>query len=42
MSTIVHELADVASDTIGDGTRIWQFAIVLARAKFGVDCNICA
>src|ERR1035438_4944057 len=42
MSTIVHELADVASDTIGDGTRIWQYVVVLRGARIGVDCNICA
>ena len=27
MSTIVHELADVASDTIGDGTRIGNISL---------------
>ena len=42
MSTIIHELADIASDAIGDGTRIWQFAVVLAGAKIVADCNICA
>jgi UDP-2-acetamido-3-amino-2,3-dideoxy-glucuronate N-acetyltransferase len=42
MSTIVHELADVASDAIGDGTRIWQFVVVLRGARIGADCNICA
>ena len=38
----IHPLAEVLSDRIGDGTRIWQFAIVLAGAKIGEDCNICA
>jgi UDP-3-O-[3-hydroxymyristoyl] glucosamine N-acyltransferase len=38
----VHRLADVASGDIGEGTRIWQFAVVLAGAKIGADCNICA
>ena len=38
----VHPLADVASGDVGDGTRIWQFVVVLAGAKIGVDCNICA
>jgi UDP-3-O-[3-hydroxymyristoyl] glucosamine N-acyltransferase len=42
MSTIVHELADVASDAIGDGTRIWQYVVVLPGARIGADCNICA
>jgi acetyltransferase-like isoleucine patch superfamily enzyme len=38
----IHNLADVATGDIGDGTRIWQFAIVLAGAKIGSECNICA
>lgn len=42
MSAQIHPLADVNSDDIGDGTRIWQFAVVLQGAKIGRDCNICA
>jgi UDP-2-acetamido-3-amino-2,3-dideoxy-glucuronate N-acetyltransferase len=42
MSAQIHPLADVSSDDIGDGTRIWQFAVVLQGAKIGRDCNICA
>jgi len=42
MNAIIHELADVASDAIGYGTRIWQFVVVLPGAKIGADCNICA
>ncbi|MEX1221983.1 MAG: acyltransferase [Idiomarina sp.] len=38
----IHKLADVQSDTIGADTRIWQFAVVLAGAQIGSDCNICA
>jgi UDP-2-acetamido-3-amino-2,3-dideoxy-glucuronate N-acetyltransferase len=38
----VHALADVQSEHIGPGTRIWQFVVVLAGAKIGRDCNICA
>ncbi|EGQ8114652.1 N-acetyltransferase [Vibrio parahaemolyticus] len=38
----IHALSDVASSTIGEGTAIWQFAVVLAGAKIGRDCNICA
>ncbi len=38
----IHKLADVASGTIGEGTRIWQFVVVLAGARIGADCNICA
>ena len=42
MATLIHQLADVQSTTIGDGTRIWQFAVVLPGAKIGKGCNICA
>ena len=42
MSAQIHPLADVNSDDIGDGTRIWQFAVVLQGARIGRDCNICA
>jgi UDP-2-acetamido-3-amino-2,3-dideoxy-glucuronate N-acetyltransferase len=38
----IHTLADVQSTTIGFGTRIWQFVVVLAGAKIGSDCNICS
>jgi UDP-2-acetamido-3-amino-2,3-dideoxy-glucuronate N-acetyltransferase len=38
----VHQLADVSSDAIGDGTRIWQFVVVLGGARIGSNCNICA
>ena len=27
---------------IGEGTRIWQYVVVLANAKIGNDCNICS
>jgi acetyltransferase-like isoleucine patch superfamily enzyme len=39
---MVHPLADVQSADIGQGTRIWQFAIVAAGARIGRDCNLCA
>ena len=39
---MIHPLADVQSQHIGDGTRIWQFCVVLSKAKIGKDCNICA
>jgi acetyltransferase-like isoleucine patch superfamily enzyme len=41
-SYFVHALADVHSKTIGDGTKIWQYCIVLSGAKIGRDCNICS
>lgn len=38
----IHALADVQSTTIGVGTRIWQFVVVLPQAKIGEFCNICS
>ena len=39
---MTHPLSDVQSSLIGDGTRVWQFVVILERAKIGRDCNICA
>lgn len=38
----IHPLADVADCIIGDGTKIWQFVVVLKGARIGSNCNICA
>ncbi|WBA13981.1 acyltransferase [Salinivibrio proteolyticus] len=38
----IHPLSDVASSSIGEGTTIWQFSVVLAGARIGKDCNLCA
>lgn len=37
---MIHPKADVQSVNIGQGTRIWQFCVVLAQAQIGEDCNI--
>jgi acetyltransferase-like isoleucine patch superfamily enzyme/dTDP-4-dehydrorhamnose 3,5-epimerase-like enzyme len=42
MSTFIHLSSDVQSKDIGDGTKIWQFCVVLPGAKIGSDCNICS
>lgn len=39
---MIHKLADVADCQIGENTRVWQFVVILAGAKIGADCNICA
>ena len=39
---MIHKLADVAECEIGKNTKIWQFVVILAGAKIGNDCNICA
>jgi len=41
-TTFIHPLADVSSGSIGAGTRIWQFVVVLKGATIGEDCNICS
>lgn len=38
----IHPLSDVQSESIGNGTRVWQFAVILAKAIVGKNCNICA
>lgn len=37
---MIHPLADVKSTKIGQGTQIWQFAVVLEGATIGDECNI--
>lgn len=39
---MIHASADVQTTQIGDGTTVWQFCVVLAKAKIGSNCNICA
>ena len=41
MSFFVHPQGICESENIGEGTRIWAFAHVLAGARIGADCNIC-
>ena len=40
--SFIHKLASVETSLIGDGTRIWQFVVVLEGAEIGKDCNICS
>ena len=37
---MIHPNSDVQSDTIGEGTAIWQFCVVLKGAAIGKNCNI--
>lgn len=39
-SYYIHPLADVKTSTIGEHSKIWQFAIILAGAEVGKNCNI--
>lgn len=36
----VHPSAEVQTQKVGQGTTIWQFAVVLEGAVIGTDCNI--
>lgn len=40
MKYFIHPLSDVQSKNIGEGTRIWQFCVILEGAKIGQNCNI--
>jgi len=39
-AVFIHPAALCESDAVGDGTRIWAFAHVMAGARIGRDCNI--
>ena len=39
-SVKIHPSAEVLSQNIGERTIIWQFAVVLAGARIGSDCNV--
>jgi UDP-2-acetamido-3-amino-2,3-dideoxy-glucuronate N-acetyltransferase len=38
----IHPSAQIEGATIGTGTRVWQFCIILPQAQVGDNCNICA
>ncbi len=40
MPNFIHPLADVKSLKIGEGTKVWQFTVVLENASVGSNCNI--
>jgi UDP-2-acetamido-3-amino-2,3-dideoxy-glucuronate N-acetyltransferase len=37
---MIHPLADVRSHSIGEGTSVWQFSIILPGAVIGNNCNV--
>ena len=39
---MIHPLSDVQSKNIGNNTNVWQFCVVLPKAKIGSNCNICS
>ena len=36
----IHPSADVQTKNIGDNTYVWQFSVILAKARIGCNCNI--
>ena len=38
----IHPNSDVQSKQIGEGTRVWQYVVILPGAVMGRDCNICS
>lgn len=39
-SVFIHKLSDVKSLNIGENTCIWQYVVILEKAKIGSNCNI--
>ena len=39
---MIHPLSDVRTKSIGEGTRTWQYVVILPGAKIGRNCNICS
>ena len=33
---------DIQTSNIGDGTRLWQYVVVLEGAQIGRNCNVCS
>lgn len=42
MTCFILEKSDVQSLRIGEGTRVWQYCVILEEAIIGCGCNICA
>jgi acetyltransferase-like isoleucine patch superfamily enzyme/dTDP-4-dehydrorhamnose 3,5-epimerase-like enzyme len=40
-AAFTHPSSLVETDQLGDGSRVWAFAHILAGAKIGADANIC-
>jgi UDP-2-acetamido-3-amino-2,3-dideoxy-glucuronate N-acetyltransferase len=38
----IHPSSDVQSKQIGEGTRVWQYVVILPGAVIGRDCNVCS
>lgn len=36
----IHPTAEVQTESIGDGTQVWQYCVILSKARIGKNCNI--
>lgn len=41
-NAFIHPLADVQTNAIGEGSKVWQFVVILPGASIGRNANICA
>ena len=39
---MIHKFADCQNTKIPSNTNIWQYSIILPKAKIGDNCNICS
>ncbi len=39
---MIHPLSDCQSTNVAATSNIWQYVVVLPKAKIGENCNICA
>ncbi|MBC2722679.1 MAG: N-acetyltransferase [Desulfosporosinus sp.] len=37
---MIHPTAEVQTKSIGEGTTVWQYCVILQGARIGKDCNI--
>ena len=40
MKNRIHNLSDVQTENIGEGTLVWQYCVILRNAIIGMNCNI--
>mgnify|MGYP000913104147 CR=1 FL=1 len=41
MKVKIHPTSEVQTKDIGNGTHVWQYCVILSKAKIGENCNIC-
>ena len=39
---MIHPTSDIQCKNIGENTNIWQYCVILQKAKIGSGCNICS